>query len=232
MVGTCALSGGGKKFRIPVFGMDKLKTQILVDNPASWILPYALTLRDRIVEERSSCEVVHEHEAVVRGDILFLLSCEHIFRRLDLNTHNLVVHESALPAGRGWSPLTWQILEGRNEVPITLLEAAESPDAGVIYDQRPLNFRGDELLDELRQAQGEATIAMCLRFIRAYPSIEGVQQSGEASYYRKRTPQDSELRVLGTIEEQFNLLRIWDNARYPAFFVRNGVKYLLTIRKA
>jgi methionyl-tRNA formyltransferase len=31
------------------------------------------------------------------------------------------VHESALPQGQGWSPMTWQILEGASPIPVTLI---------------------------------------------------------------------------------------------------------------
>ncbi len=42
--------------------------------------------------------------------------------------HTLVVHASDLPHGKGWSPLSWQILEGKHSIPLTLFEAAESVD--------------------------------------------------------------------------------------------------------
>ena len=34
-----------------------------------------------------------------------------------------------------------------------------------------------------------------------------------------------------SIDEQFNLLRVCDNERYPAFFYKDGVKYILKINK-
>ena len=57
---------------------------------------------------------VHQPEEIPRGDFCFLLGCGKIVGRetLGRNHHNLVVHESPLPKGKGWSPLTWQILEG------------------------------------------------------------------------------------------------------------------------
>ena len=67
----------------------------------------------------------HNVSQVGNGDIVFYLSCGQIapVDMLSRNKHNLVVHESALPDGKGWSPLTWQIIEGKNEIPITLFEA-------------------------------------------------------------------------------------------------------------
>jgi len=39
--------------------------------------------------------------------------------------------------------LTWQILEGKNEIPITLSEPEESVDGGKIYIQDIMHFNGD-----------------------------------------------------------------------------------------
>jgi methionyl-tRNA formyltransferase len=38
--------------------------------------------------------------------------------------------------------------------------------------------------------------------------------------------------VQKTIAEQFDLLRVVDNLRYPAFFDHRGKRYRLTIKKA
>ncbi len=42
-------------------------------------------------------------------------------------------------------------------------------------------------------------------------------QQGEASYYRRRRAADSQLDPHCSLAEQFNLLRVVDNQRYPAF---------------
>ena len=69
--------------------------QILVDNPNSWIIPYSFQLRDKLKELGHRSELLHSQHDVKNGDILCLLSCENIFKKLTMNKHNLVVHESA-----------------------------------------------------------------------------------------------------------------------------------------
>ena len=196
-----------------------MKVQVLVDNLNSWIIPYAEKLVNFLKESGHDSNLIHKHGEVVEGDILCLLGCEKIFKALDKNKHNLVVHESDLPKGKGWSPLTWQILEGKNEIPITLFEAAEGVDSGSIYLQNIVFLSGNELNDEIRQKQGEATIDLILKFIKEYPKVEGKEQQGEETYYPKRTPKDSELDINKSISEQFNLLRVCDNERYTAWFI-------------
>jgi methionyl-tRNA formyltransferase len=206
--------------------------QILVDNINSWILPYAKKLRLLLLEQGHQAVLIHQHKQIQKGDFLFLLSCEQILKDLSLNKHNLVVHESDLPKGKGWSPLTWQVLEGKNQIPITLFEATEKVDAGDIYLQDFIDLEGHELVEELRQKQGEKTIALILKFINQYPDIKKKPQVGSESFYPRRTPKDSQLDPQKTIEEQFNLLRVCDNEKYPAFFYKDGIKYLLKIEKA
>lgn len=165
------------------------------------------------------------------GGIVLYLSCEKIYSKdfLGKNTHNLVVHASALPRGKGWSPLTWQILEGKNSIPITLFEATEKVDAGKIYHQSTLELKGNELLDEIREKLAEKILELVTAFIEEYPNISGKPQEGKGTFYKKRDPRNSELDPKKTLEEQFNLLRVVDNERYPAFFRHKGRKYTLKI---
>ena len=167
------------------------------------------------------------------GDCAVFLSCEKMVPA-DIrarNTHNIVVHGSALPEGKGWSPLTWQILEGRTDIPVTLFEAGEAVDSGDVYAEGTLHFEGHELVDELRERQGELTIALVLEFLETFPPKGGRKQKGTETFYRRRTPKDSELDPDKSIAEQFNLLRVVDNERYPAFFRHRGHTYELKIYK-
>ena len=210
-----------------------MNIQILVDNPSSWIIPYAKKLNDILIQSGHNSQLIHKHEEIRYGDCLFLLSCEKKLGsdlRL-LHTYNLVVHESDLPKGRGWSPMTWQVLDGKNTIPITLLEAADGIDSGDIFIRDNFQLQGHELVEELRIAQGEATIDIVLKFITEINYIKAIPQKGEPSSYPRRRPQDSKLDVNKCIKEQFNLLRVCDNERYPAYFELNGQKYIIKITK-
>ncbi len=209
-----------------------MQVQILCDNPRSWMIPYLPELREIITGLGADAIIREAASEVVAGDILIMLSCEKIFKNLNLNKHNLVVHESALPQGKGWSPLTWQVLEGAAEIPVTLFEATEEVDSGVIYGQELIKLNGTELVDELRAKQAAATFSLIRNFVSAYPAVEGKPQQGETTFYKKRKPEDGALDVQKSIAEQFDLLRISDNERYPAFFMWKGEKYILKVYKA
>lgn len=209
-----------------------MKVQILVDNSNSWMVVYAKQLVDVLKKKFDiKANLIFNHDEVIEGDVLCLLSCEKIFKKLDLNKYNLVVHESYLPKGKGWSPLTWQVLEGYNKIPITLFEATKKIDSGVIYNQDFIELNGDELLPEIKHKQGLKTIDLIVDFIENINKFVGHEQQGEETFYAKRKAKDSELDINKSLKEQFNLLRVCDNERYPAFFYLRGKKYNIKIYK-
>jgi len=201
----------------------------MLSDESSWLNAWLPQLQAGFEADGHKVRWIHDPVQLEAGDIAFFLSLSRVvpagLRRL--HAHNLVVHESALPKGRGWSPLTWQVLEGRNEIPVTLLEAAEAVDAGAIHAATVIHLRGDELVDELRAAQAAATLRLCRDFVAGYPSnlAAARPQAGEPSYYPRRRPVDSRLDPDKTLREQFNLLRACDPDRYPAYFEVAGRRY-------
>jgi methionyl-tRNA formyltransferase len=208
-----------------------MKITIVIDNPKSWINEYIEDFTKELKEHEVL--VCREHADIPEGDIAVFLSCEKIVKKeiRERNRNNLVVHASDLPKGKGWSPLTWQILEGKNKIPVTLFEAVDKVDAGDIYKKEIMEFEGHELIDEMRKKLAEKTFRMLLDFISKYPDNEGIKQEGSESFYEKRKPEESMINLRDSIENQFNLLRVVDNERYPAFFKYQGKKYIVKIYK-
>ena len=211
----------------------KLSITILVDDVDSWIVDYAQSLNFQLIERGHDSIIVYDNKMIRSGDISFFLGCGKIVppNILSRNKHNLVVHESLLPKGKGWSPMTWQILEGKNRVPITLFEAAEEVDGGNIYFQDWIKLEGHELVGEIRLLQGNKTIEFSLKYIDKNPKNNGVEQMGKETFYPKRTPKDSEIDPSSSIVDLFNRMRVADNQRYPMFFFHKGSKYFLHIFK-
>ncbi|MEA3280296.1 MAG: UDP-2,4-diacetamido-2,4,6-trideoxy-beta-L-altropyranose hydrolase, partial [Thermodesulfobacteriota bacterium] len=226
------------------FGIERVKKVVelrrykiaIVSDTQSWVNEYIPTLVEALEKQGHTIKHVHDIHAIPEGDFAFYLGCGQLVPPaiLAYNRHNLVVHESALPKGKGWSPLTWQILEGKNKIPITLFEAVEKVDDGTIYLSTIMKFQGTELVDELRKVQAETSIQMCLQFVEEYPDIvvSGIEQFGESTYYPRRGPDDSRLDIDKSLREQLNMLRVVDNERYPAFFEIAGERYFLKIEKA
>ncbi|WP_289684874.1 formyltransferase family protein [Helicobacter rodentium] len=204
-----------------------MKVAILT-SPNQWFIPYAKELEGKISNSRlyfSHCEIQEPY------DIVFILSYHQLIAQefLDLHEYNLVIHASALPKGKGWSPLFWQVLEGKDSIVFTLFNADAKADNGAIYLQETLHLNGLELYEELRDKQAKMCQKLCLEFLEKFPTLSPKAQSGEESFYPKRTPKDSELDMTKSLESQFNLLRIVSNEEFPAFFVKDGKKFVLKI---
>lgn len=209
-----------------------MKITILVDNE-SWILPYVSILSSKINELGHKCSVARKKDEIGVGDLCFIIGCVRLLPQeyLDRNAHNLVVHESKLPKGRGFAPVAWQIIEGKNIIPMSLLEASENADEGDIWLEDEIVLDGTELLSEWRDLQGLKTIELCVNFVSKYPNLIPRKQKGSATYYSRRTPTDSKLDPDKSLREQFALLRTVDNINYPAFFEIDGTTYQLSIYK-
>jgi UDP-2,4-diacetamido-2,4,6-trideoxy-beta-L-altropyranose hydrolase len=167
------------------------------------------------------CAWAHKADNLPAGDICFYLGYARIVgpETRDRHRHNLVVHESALPHGRGWSPMTWQVLEGASRIPVTLLEAVDEVDSGAVLWQTWMALDGNELVHDLRDKQFEATRVLCHAFVESYPDSAawGVPQQGNPTWYARRRREDSALAPDQPLADQFDLLRVVDNDRYPAF---------------
>ena len=168
------------------------------------------------------------------GDLLFLVSCSELIKAEKRNRyrHALVIHASDLPDGRGWSPHVWDVLLGKTNLTVSLINAEDSVDTGDIWKQEHIDLRGNELYDELNSLLFKAEIDLitwaCTHIDTAHCTPQ-VQRNAE--YYRKRTPADSEVDVNSSIAEQFNLLRVCDPNRFPAFFKFKGKRFKLTIER-
>ena len=205
---------------------------VVVDTPG-WFDPHAERLAEDLRNAGHEARFVRGHAEVPEGDVAFYLSCLKITPAdvLARNRLNVVVHASDLPRGRGFSPLVWQVLEGLNVVPLCMIEAADPVDSGAILMREQLVFEGHELNDEMREAMGAAIVGMCLRMMAAEAPPVGEPQAGEPTWFRRRRPEDSRLDPGKSIAEQFDLLRVVDNQRYPAFFEHRGRRYALRIEK-
>lgn len=212
--------------------MENNNIFILVDND-SWILSYAERLELLLSESGYSVSLVRNASELSDGFVNFMLGCTNIISKdvLKKNKHNLVVHESDLPNGRGFSPMSWQIIEGKNEIPFCLIEAAEDVDSGKIWIQDSIKLNGTELSGEWRVLQGEKTLELCIRFLKEYQFLKPTFQVGVPTWYPRRGPKDSMLDINKSLLEQFNLLRTVDNDKYPAFFEYEGNAYLIKIQK-
>jgi len=211
-----------------------MNVSILCSDRKHPVVKYLCNWINKMTIKGHIISLVFNKSELSEGDILFLVSCSYIIQDIERDKFKviLVVHASDLPKGRGWSPHIWSILDGDSLITISLLEAAEPIDSGQIWLKTTFTLEGHELLNEINAKLFEAELHLMTEAIEQFPNIKKIQQVGDpGKYMSKRSSQDSKIDPHKSIADQFNLLRIVDNERYPAFFEHQGCKYLIKIEK-
>lgn len=212
-----------------------MKISILCTDPGHPVAPRLRRWREEMETAGHEVTLCWDKKVLPGGDILFLVSCSQLVeapRRAGYSA-SLVLHASDLPRGRGWSPHVWAVVNGANELILSMLDAEDAVDSGAIWFKTEVLLEGHELLAEINEKLFAAELCLMSRAVQEWGAVQPVPQTGGASsYLRKRTPDDSRLDPEKTIAEQFDLLRVVDNVRYPAFFEYRGRRYILKIEKA
>lgn len=180
-------------------------------------------------------ELVRQKKDLSGGDILFLISCTEIISSQERNTYIgcLVLHASDLPKGRGWSPHIWSIIEGNEEITLTLLEANDEVDSGRVW--KKLNFQVPKhaLWNEINAQLFEKEIELIDFAVSNFKSVLPKPQDPnvKTTYYPRRTPDDSAIDPYKSIESQFDKIRVCDPDRFPAYIELYGERYKLILEK-
>ena len=167
------------------------------------------------------------------GDFLFLVSCQEIIRAAQRSRyrHTLVLHASDLPEGRGMSPHVWQVLAGHNEFVLSLLNAEDEVDTGAIWRKQSVRIQPTDLWHEIDAQLFDAELSLISWALDHCDTATPRPQQGEATYHRRRTPEDSRIDPSKPLRESFNLLRVANPNRYPAWFEIDGQRYSVKLEK-
>jgi methionyl-tRNA formyltransferase len=212
-----------------------VKVSVLCTNTTHPVVPALQRWQRETAASGHDVALLSDRSELTSGDVLFLVSCRQIvgralrsqFRRV------FVLHASDLPKGRGMSPHVWAIVGGADRVCVSLMEAADTLDTGDVWLKTWFSLDGHELLPEINAKLFAAELELMTRAVEDFETLQPAPQTGEPEpYLRARTPDDSRLDPDKTLAEQFNLLRVVDNERYPAFMDHRGHRYVVRIEKA
>lgn len=185
--------------------------------------------------DRHQIALVRRKSELSSGDILFLVSCSEIIQAVDRLAYKatLVLHASDLPRGRGWSPHIWEIVNGAEQITVSLLEAEDKVDSGRIWKKITFPILKNALWDEINERLFSTEIELIDFAVEAFEWIEPQEQAKEIepTYYRRRTPGDNRIDPCLSIADQFNQIRVCDPQRFPAFFELHGQRYKLILEK-
>jgi len=127
-------------------------------------------------------------------------------------------HMTDVPFGRGGSPLQNLIIRGLRETKLTALRMNREFDAGPVYMKEPLSLEGGA--EEIYLRGGRLSAKMIERIVRHEP--KPVPQKGEPVNFKRRRPEESEVREPASLEELYDFVRMLDAEGYPRAFLYHG----------
>jgi methionyl-tRNA formyltransferase len=134
----------------------------------------------------------------------------------------IVFHMTDVPYGRGGSPLQNLILRGHTSTKLTAMRMTEEMDAGPVYLKEALSLDGSA--QEIYERASRLAAKMIRRIIT--DEVTPAPQQGEATVFRRRRPEESEVPEMADLEKLYNFIRMLDAEGYPRAFLRNkGYRY-------
>ena len=215
---------------------SKSRVVFLLDSSNSWIEKFIKEFKKKAnkkFKKKFFFKIEKNLKKIKSNSIIFLLGYTKILSQnfIKKNQETFVIHESKLPYGKGFSPVQWQVLKNRRQIPVVLFKANKKVDNGNIIFTDKFFIKKTDLNDDIRRSQAQTTIKIIDKFLSRYPNIPEKKQTGKNIFFRRRTKLDSQLDLNKSLMSQMNLLRIVDNEKYPAFFTYSNKKFIIKIFK-
>jgi methionyl-tRNA formyltransferase len=134
------------------------------------------------------------------------------------NYECVIFHMTDLPFGRGGSPLQNLIARGIYETQISALKCVQDVDAGPVYFKRPLSLLG--AAEEIYLRASDIIEKMIVEIIETNPTP--VAQTGEPTFFKRRRPEQGNMRDAKSLDQAFDLIRMLDADGYPNAFINVG----------
>jgi methionyl-tRNA formyltransferase len=127
-------------------------------------------------------------------------------------------HMTDLPFGRGGSPLQNLIVRGHRETMLTALRMGKEFDAGPVYLKKLLSLEGGA--EEIYLRAGRLSARMIEHMTQHEP--KPVAQRGTPVVFKRRKPEESEIKPAASLEELYDFIRMLDAEGYPRAFLNHG----------
>lgn len=136
------------------------------------------------------------------------------------------LHGSLLPKYRGRAPLNWVLVNGETETGVTLHRMVKRADAGAIIEQQHVAISPDDTALTLHHKlcqTARRVLEQALPAIMRKETHDVAQNEGEATYFGRRTPEDSFLTWNRPAETLHNMVRAVA-APWPGAFSYSGTQ--------
>lgn len=173
---------------------------------------------------REKEQLTYEYLAKINPKYVFFPHWSYIIpAKIYENFNCIIFHMTDLPFGRGGSPLQNLIERGVKQTKISAIKCVKELDGGDIYLKRDLDISYGSA-HEIYARAGEIISEMIEEIIDKNP--EPVPQIGEVVEFKRRKPEQSNIKYLNDIEKIYDYIRMLDADGYPkAFLENNNLKF-------
>ncbi len=131
----------------------------------------------------------------------------------------VIFHMTDVPFGRGGSPLQNLIARGIYHTKLSALQCVQGLDAGPVYLKKDLSLYG--AAEEIFLRASRIVEEMILEILETQP--EPRPQTGESTVFKRRKPEEGDLKKLASLDKVFDYIRMLDAEGYPPAFLEVGV---------
>ncbi len=130
-------------------------------------------------------------------------------------------HMTKLPFGRGGSPLQNLILLDKKNTHLTAFMMTNLMDEGPVYYRNKLNLAGSA--DEIYKRAAILSLKMISKILKTKKKPK--KQTGKITFFKRRTPSQSEIKNIKSLNKLYNFIRMLDAPNYPkAYIMMNTYK--------
>jgi methionyl-tRNA formyltransferase len=212
--------------------MKKFKLIFVLDPKNNWIEEYIYKYKFNL-NKRYNIYFTKSLKFSIKPDLVFLMNFTKKVSEKFLidNPNTFLVHESDLPNDKGFAPVAYQVLRGKNKICMSLIKVSKYLDGGSIYKKKYFKLNGCELSSEIRKIQAISKLNFIKNFLKKYPAVKFTKQKKGGNFNKRQKKEDSKLDINKSLKKLFNKLSIVDNRKYPAFFEYKNHTYYLKITK-
>jgi methionyl-tRNA formyltransferase len=168
-------------------------------------------------------ELNYKNIKSINPDIIFFPHWSwQIPKEIYSNFECILFHMTDLPFGRGGSPLQNLIIRKIYNTKISAIKVVETLDAGEIYMKKDLDISLGSAEEIYIRMSEIIFFEMIPYLIKNFKKIEPLPQKGNIVVFKRRNPEESELKEFTTLREYYDFIRMLDAKGYPKAFIKKG----------
>jgi methionyl-tRNA formyltransferase len=170
----------------------------------------------KVVTVHDKHELTMDTLAKANPSYVFFLHWSHLIPTEIYESFTCIVfHMTDLPYGRGGSPLQNLITRGHSETMLSAIKVEAGIDAGPVYLKKKLSLAGTA--EEIFLKAGKLMVDMINEIVTN--KLQPVRQEGEVVLFKRRKPEDSNIRSIDRLETVYDFIRMLDAPGYPKAFI-------------